>query len=114
MNEALLDEELLSGYLESLGENIVKQMIELYTQQSEIYLSDINEAVKGQSQELWQEHCHKMKGAAGSVGLTKLHGHLVNVEKSEEASEKKLIMLAELYQQNNLAISAFNQWLNAE
>ena len=114
MSETLLDTELLSGYLDSLGENIVKQMIELYTQQSKIYLNDISDAIKEQSHGLWQEHCHKMKGAAGSVGLIRLHSYLVTVEKSQEVNDKKLIMLAELNKQNDLAISAFNQWLNAE
>jgi len=114
MSEVLLDEELLSGYLDNLGENIVRQMIELYTQQSKIYLNDIQGAIKEQTSDLWQEHCHKMKGAAGSVGLIKLHRYLVTIEKSQDSSDKKLEMTDELQRLNDSAISAFNHWLNAE
>ena len=113
MSKALLDEELLLGYLNNLGKDIVRQMIDLYTQQSKIYLDDINLAIAEQSTPLWHEHCHKMKGAAGSVGLKALHSYLVKIEKADVLSEEKLLMLRELIKLNNSGIAAFISWLNA-
>lgn len=112
MDLSVLDEALLTSYVNDLNKDIVKQMIELYTQQSTIYFNDINSAVVAQSNSLWQEHCHKMKGAAGSVGLKDLHAYLVEVEKSEARSAEKLTILANISQLNISGITAFNFWLN--
>jgi len=108
-----LDNELLDGYMQSLGQNIVKKMLTLYRQQSLIYLTDIEVALSSDSAELWQEHCHKMKGAAGSVGLKSLHARLVIMEKSMDDTTKKAQQLAELNIHNNQAIADFNAWLES-
>ena len=113
MSSPSLDEELLTGYIDNLGSNIVKQMIELYVEQSNLYLVDIAKNVDENSQSQWQESCHKMKGAAGSVGLKKVHALLVNIEKLTVSTEKKLLLLSELKQLNQSGITAFKQWLNA-
>ena len=107
-----LDKELLTGYLNDLTKDIVQKMIELYTQQSNIYLDDIGGSVVQESHELWREHCHKMKGAAGSVGLKQVHAYLVSVEKSLDSFDQKAVTLSELTQLNKEGITAFNQWLN--
>ncbi len=108
-----LDNELLNGYVQSLGQDIVKKMLTLYSQQSLIYLADIEAALLCDSAELWQEHCHKMKGAAGSVGLKSLHARLVVMEKSMDGTTKKAQQLAELNSHNNQAIADFNAWLES-
>jgi HPt (histidine-containing phosphotransfer) domain-containing protein len=113
MSHSLLDEGLLSSYLNHLGKDIIKQMIELYQQQSKIYLDDISRAVNAQSTFLWQEHCHKMKGAAGTVGLKVLHRYLMTIEKSAALSEDKSLMIISLKQHNDLGIAALIGWLNA-
>ena len=97
--EKLLDISLLQGYLDSLGASIVEKMRDLYIQQSTLYLKEITLAVEAESQVNWQEACHKMKGAAGSVGLLLVHQQLVLLEKSteewgiKEADVSKLIAL---------------------
>jgi len=113
MSHLLLDEELLLSYMSHLGKNFIKQMIDLYQQQSKIYLDDINQAVIEKSSSLWQEHCHKMKGAAGSVGLKALHSYLVTIEKSDAPREDKLPMIIKLREQNDSGVAAFIFWLNA-
>lgn len=108
-----LDSELLDGYVKSLGQDVVKQMFSLYRQQSAIYLVDIEEALLSGSVELWQEHCHKMKGAAGSVGLKALHARLVIMEKSTDSVTKKAQQLAELNIHNKEVIEDFEFWLSS-
>lgn len=110
----MVDIELLKGYLENLGQDTLQQMISLYVNQSEIYLQDISQALKNDDQKLWQEHCHKMKGAAGSAGLTSVHAKLVLMEKSTQAQAIKTVLLEELQQENNAAVAAFNEWLASQ
>lgn len=107
----LIDETLVQGYLDSLGKNIVEQMLALYKQQVAIYLTDIEKAQKLDSAELWQEHCHKMKGASASVGLMRVHGLLVILEKTSAQKQDKAILFTELKHENEQAVHALEQWL---
>ncbi len=112
MNEIIqLDRELLEGYLNNLGADIVQQMLDLYIQQSVNYLEDIDKALKQGSQSMWHEHCHKMKGAAGSVGLVAVHKKLVEIEKLAESWDLKLSHLASLHELNESGVVNFKHWL---
>ena len=108
-----LDYELLQGYLDSMGKQIVEKMFALYCQQVDIYLSDIGNAQCNNSSIAWQENCHKMKGAAASVGMINLHSQLKGLEHTTALQEEKAIMLADLKASNTEAISAFTIWLEA-
>ena len=107
-----LDLNLLQGYIDNLGQSIVQQMLDLYIGQSAIYLGEITETVAADKQKLWQESCHKMKGAAGSVGLLLVHKKLAAIEKSDEAEATKLAYLAELNELNTTAYNEFSAWLS--
>jgi HPt (histidine-containing phosphotransfer) domain-containing protein len=109
-----LDTDLLAGYVENLGKDIVQQMLDLYIQQSVVYLKDIDEAMIACSQSLWQESCHKMKGATGSVGLTSVHAKLVAIEKSTDAWDVKKTYTEELEALNSAAINSFTTWLSTQ
>lgn len=106
-----LDVILLDGYLDSLGHDIVQQMLDLYIQQSVTYIDDITDSLEQESQELWQERCHKMKGATGSVGLLTAHAMLVNIEKLADSWPEKAIHLSKLVTENEKSIDAFKVWL---
>ena len=114
MDNNQLDTELLAGYIDNLGKDIVQQMLDLYVQQSVIYLKDIEQAIIEQSQTLWQDYCHKMKGAAGSVGLISVHGKLVAIEKSTDSWERKQQIFEELTDKNNALINCFIKWLSEQ
>ncbi|WP_448567050.1 Hpt domain-containing protein [Thalassotalea ganghwensis] len=106
-----LDISLLQGYLDNLGKDVVQQMLDLYKQQSVVYLQDIDSALQEESQVNWQESCHKMKGATGSVGLIAVHRHLVEIEKSTAPWSEKTLALKELKALNEQAKNEFTQWL---
>lgn len=108
-----LDLALLDGYMESLGKDIVEQMLALYLQQSVEYIENISAAVAQDSQTLWQESCHKMKGAAASAGLLALHTKLVEIEKSTESLAVKSEYINTISQLNDEGLQAFKLWLNA-
>jgi HPt (histidine-containing phosphotransfer) domain-containing protein len=108
-----LDKSLLSGYLDALGKDVIQQMLDLYIQQSVTYIDDITRALKQESQSLWEDYCHKMKGATGSVGLLQVHAKLVAIEKSTACLEDKHVLLTDLIEVNERAIIAFKSWVES-
>lgn len=112
-NEELLqlDQDLLDGYVQSLGLDMVRKMFDLYSQQVVIYMNDIEESLLNDNAQQWQEHCHKMKGAAGSVGLKSLHARLKLMEKTTATISEKSSQLTELRLHNQQALLDFNDWL---
>ncbi|MBA6389817.1 Hpt domain-containing protein [Colwellia sp. BRX10-3] len=106
-----IDLTLIKGYLEALDLAVIQQMLDLYIQQSALYLLAINSAVVDDDQKSWQEQCHKMKGAAASAGLSQVHQKLIVLEKSTEDSETKNQHLQALRLLNQQAIAEFQQWL---
>lgn len=102
---------LLDDYRQSLGIDIVKKMLDLYSQQVVFYLVGIEKSLQCDSAELWQEHCHKMKGAAGSIGLKSLHARLALMEKTTADITEKAQQLVELKEHNQQAFANVNAWL---
>ena len=88
-----LDYELLQGYLDSLGKDVVEKMFGLYCQQVDIYLHDISDAQLSDNDVAWQESCHKMKGATASVGMSSLHSQLKVYEFTTASQEEKAVIL---------------------
>lgn len=106
-----LDITLINGYLEVLDHAVIQQMLDLYSQQSGIYLAEIENAIILENQKLWQEQCHKMKGAAASTGLCKVHRKLVEIEKTEQSWQLKSEHMQELKLLNQAGMTVFEQWL---
>lgn len=106
-----LNYDLLNDYIQSLGVEVVNKMIALYREQVVIYLVDIERALQCHDAGLWQEHCHKMKGAAGSIGLKSLHAQLVIMEKTTADITEKAQLLVELKVHNKQALTNVNAWL---
>jgi HPt (histidine-containing phosphotransfer) domain-containing protein len=109
-----LDNILLQGYINDLGILLVQKMLDLYTQQSIIYLEEINKAVNDKSQQGWTTSCHKMKGAAGSVGLVTVFNYLVKIEKSVEPWQQKTTNYVELFDLNDRGILSLTEYLNTK
>lgn len=114
MNQATtIDKSLIEGYLDNLGGTVVAQMIALYKKQSGVYLTEIEVAIDEHSQSNWQERCHKMKGAAASVGLLSVYQYLVSIEKSTDTWSQKSEHYTRLISLNNAALTEFEQWLES-
>lgn len=111
-NNLTIDQVLIDDYLDNLGKTVVAKMLSMYEVQSKIYLSDIEKAIEVGEQNLWQERCHKMKGAAGSVGMKKVHAFLVAIEKSSAPLSEKNDFFTELTSLNEEAIDAFTRLMN--
>lgn len=105
------DQALIQGYLENLGVSVVERMLDLYIQQSAIYLQEIEQAIATESQDDWQERCHKMKGAAASVGLMNIHAFMADIEKSTLPWAEKDQLIEQVSELNVEAIERFKTWL---
>lgn len=91
------DRRVLEQDMEYLGREKVQQLIELFTQDSVLTMSAISAAGDAIEQ---ASLLHKLKGAAASVGLTRLHQLCSEMELQAKSSMLNL----ELIQQLNEAL----------
>ncbi|MFT4928424.1 MAG: two-component system aerobic respiration control sensor histidine kinase ArcB [Phenylobacterium sp.] len=93
--QPILDEQTLKDYLETLGAHAFKQSIELFEQLLPSYLNKMVESVVVRNLEEFQSSAHKLKGAAGSVGLAIIQLRAKDFERNEtpkwEFLEKQLM-----------------------
>jgi HPt (histidine-containing phosphotransfer) domain-containing protein len=114
MSQPMFDMTLLNDYMDNLGGEIVFDMVELFIQQSTVYIKEIELTATSTSSDAqleWKEACHKMKGSAGSMGLKTLHALLVSSEKFAGNSEEKTQLVAEINQLNDECIVALRAWI---
>lgn len=107
----MLDSVLLDDYKASLGLDIVSEMLDLYVNQSALYLADIKLAANSGDNQVWHDKCHKMKGAASSAGLVHVRAYLVEIEHSTAESSIKADYYQELTRLNDEAVICFKAWL---
>ena len=109
----ILDIELLQGYLDSLGDEVVGKMFAIYQQQSQLYLTEIEQSILAPEATVWQQACHKMKGASSSIGLKQVRAYLVDIEKKACPKQEKIHLVEQLTLLNEQGIAAFSQWLTS-
>ncbi len=71
-SESLLDTEMLEQYLELVGPQLIHQSLALFEQMMPSYLAVLDSNMTARDQKGITEEAHKIKGAAGSVGLRHL------------------------------------------
>lgn len=95
VHDAVLDENTLDDYLESLGVSAVRRSIQLFQQLLPGYINKMVEATSQQHLLEFQEAAHKLKGAAASVGLLWVQQQAKQLEQVEtpnwSALERQLI-----------------------
>ena len=111
--QTILNIGLIDDYKQSLGVEIIRQMLDLYIAQSAIYLEEIRSAASSSDHLLWHDKCHKMKGAASSIGFIVLRELLLSIEHSDAGEQVKLDYCAQLNQLNIEAITAFEAWITS-
>lgn len=71
-NEALLDIPMLEQYMELVGSGLIHQSADMFEQMMPGYLEVLDSNMTARDQHGIAEEAHKIKGAAGSVGLKHL------------------------------------------
>ncbi|MGB0936765.1 MAG: Hpt domain-containing protein [Colwellia sp.] len=135
LKKDILNTDLIQGYKERLKPEVLTKMITLYAQQSNVYISDIEEALAAlpttnndsithlavskaeelalvEKHETWKSTCHKMKGAAASIGLLSVYDLAKEMEHMEGAKDEKIAMFIQLKQSNKDSIESYLQFLH--
>ncbi|CNE49729.1 aerobic respiration two-component sensor histidine kinase ArcB [Yersinia nurmii] len=71
-NESLLDTVMLEQYIDLVGPQLIHQSLEMFEQMMPGYLAVLDSNMTARDQKGIAEEAHKIKGAAGSVGLRHL------------------------------------------
>lgn len=71
-NESLLDTDMLQQYMELVGPQLIHQSLAMFEQMMPGYLAVLDSNMTARDQKGITEEAHKIKGAAGSVGLRHL------------------------------------------
>ncbi|NQZ91237.1 MAG: aerobic respiration two-component sensor histidine kinase ArcB [Moritella sp.] len=72
MLDEYLDIDLLQQYLDTLGKDLLLQSVRLFEQTMPHYLTLLNTNLTARDQDAIVDEAHKIKGAAGSVGLIRI------------------------------------------
>ncbi|CAB1226285.1 aerobic respiration two-component sensor histidine kinase ArcB [Serratia liquefaciens] len=72
INESLLDTTMLEQYMDLVGPQLIHQSLEMFEQMMPGYLAVLDSNMTARDQKGITEEGHKIKGAAGSVGLRHL------------------------------------------
>lgn len=106
-----IDYTIIKDYLENIGVAVVQQMFDLYKEQSNIYLADIEKVATSHDDEQWHQKCHKFKGATSSIGFIGLRAAVVEIEHSSASPEDKLKIHTDLVKHNDACMAEFEAWL---
>ncbi|MEZ9764008.1 TMAO reductase system sensor histidine kinase/response regulator TorS [Vibrio splendidus] len=93
----LIDSKVIEGDLSILGLEKMKQIVDLFDESSNLTLNELVEASEAGNGREVKSLAHKLKGSAGSLGLSALY----NLCQSIEASEEPLLQ----YRDNDQALS---------
>ncbi|QFI36508.1 aerobic respiration two-component sensor histidine kinase ArcB [Moritella marina ATCC 15381] len=72
MLDEYLDVDLLQQYLDTLGKDLLLESVRLFEQTMPHYLTLLNTNLTARDQDAIVDEAHKIKGAAGSIGLTRI------------------------------------------
>ncbi|MEZ9516073.1 TMAO reductase system sensor histidine kinase/response regulator TorS [Vibrio splendidus] len=93
----LIDSKVIEGDLSILGLEKMKQIVDLFEESSNLTLNELVEASEAGNGREVKSLAHKLKGSAGSLGLSALY----NLCQSIEVSEEPLLQ----YRDNDQALS---------
>lgn len=107
----ILDETIINQYRDVLGSEIFNETVNLYIEQSAIYLKQLNLAVSEKDYPQWQDGCHILKSASGNTGLKQVFSLVSDIEYSKENFDELAKKLLELEQLNQHSIAVLQKWL---
>ena len=80
----LIDSKVIEGDLSILGLEKMKQIVALFDESSDLALNELAEASQADDGREVKSLAHKLKGSAGSLGLSALYSLCQSIEASEE------------------------------
>ncbi|WP_199609481.1 ATP-binding protein [Flocculibacter collagenilyticus] len=87
---SLLDESAIDDFLVALGKEAFTRSINLFKTLYPAYLKEIENALEQQNAESLTSSAHKLKGAAGSIGLRRIQSIAKEIENTQQYDWQKL------------------------
>jgi len=116
INAGVLDVETIEDFVNSMGLEVFKRSSGLFEKLNPQYQQELLSALNASDREEYKSVAHKLKGAAGSVGLNDVQLHAKKMEhgaleESDEVLNEWLDVLAEKINEGQSALHSFLQLL---
>lgn len=116
INADVLDVETIEDFVNSMGLEVFKRSSGLFEKLNPQYQQELLSALNASDREEYKSVAHKLKGAAGSVGLNDVQLHAKKMEhgaleESDEVLNEWLDLLAEKINEGQSALHSFLQLL---
>ena len=116
INAGVLDVETIEDFVNSMGLEVFKRSSGLFEKLNPQYQQELQSALNENDREEYKSVAHKLKGAAGSVGLNDVQLHAKKMEhgaldESDEALKEWLDTLADKINEGQIALHSFLQLL---
>ena len=116
INAGVLDVETIEDFVNSMGLEVFKRSSGLFEKLNPQYQQELQSALNESDREEYKSVAHKLKGAAGSVGLNDVQLHAKKMEhgaldESDEVLKEWLDTLADKINEGQIALHSFLQLL---
>jgi two-component system aerobic respiration control sensor histidine kinase ArcB len=116
IDAALLDIETIEDFVNSMGLEVFKRSTGLFEKLNPQYITELKTALSIQDREEYKSVAHKLKGAAGSVGLNDVQLHAKKmehgaIEQSDEILQEWLTVLSDKINEGLKVLHLFLQKL---
>ena len=116
INAGVLDVETIEDFVNSMGLEVFKRSSGLFEKLNPQYQQELQSALNENDREEYKSVAHKLKGAAGSVGLNDVQLHAKKMEhgaldESDEVLREWLDTLADKINEGQIALHSFLQLL---
>ncbi|WP_096740106.1 aerobic respiration two-component sensor histidine kinase ArcB [Pseudoalteromonas atlantica] len=116
INAGVLDVETIEDFVNSMGLEVFKRSSGLFKKLNPQYQQELQSALNENDREEYKSVAHKLKGAAGSVGLNDVQLHAKKMEhgaldESDEVLREWLDTLADKINEGQIALHSFLQLL---
>lgn len=116
INAGVLDVETIEDFVNSMGLEVFKRSSGLFEKLNPQYQQELQSTLNENDREEYKSVAHKLKGAAGSVGLNDVQLHAKKMEhgaldESDEVLKEWLDTLADKINEGQIALHSFLQLL---
>ncbi|HBV75092.1 MULTISPECIES: aerobic respiration two-component sensor histidine kinase ArcB [Vibrio] len=111
--EGVLDKEMLNAYIDIVGSQLVMNSVVMFEETMPNYMTLLNLYLESGDDENLVSEAHKIKGAAGSVGLQRIQQLAQKVQSPEEENWKRSVgkWVTDIDQVYQSDINTLKQWL---
>lgn len=114
--EAVLDLDLLQMLVDTIGHEMVRTSVKVFQESMPVYLDDLQISLSANEKDEVCSHAHKIKGAAGSVGLDRVQKIANRIQQGDHPTwwENVHDWVEELLLADEQDVAKLNDWLSQQ